>query len=137
MLKIVADTNVLISSLMEKGSSKAVLDLWVAEKFTLVTSHKLINELTTTLKKRKLANRISETDIEALLDLIHEDAIIVTPTHTINACRDPKDNKVLECAVEGKVDIIGTGDGDLLILHPFRNIDILTPADLIKRLKAA
>jgi len=137
MLKIVADTNVLISSLLESGSPKVILDLWVAENFSLVTSLKLINELTTTLKKPKLSNRISEADIESLLDLIHADAIIVNPTHTINDCRDPKDNKVLECAVEAGADVIVSGDLDLLVLDPFRGIDIILPSNLIKRLKAA
>jgi predicted nucleic acid-binding protein len=46
----------------------------------------------------------------------------------IRACRDPRDDKFLEAAVHGHADLILTGDRDLLDLHPFRAIAILTPA---------
>lgn len=46
-------------------------------------------------------------------------------------CRDPKDNKFLELAVSGKADFIITGDADLLSLHPWRGIGILSPADYL------
>ena len=137
MLKIVADTNVLNSGLLGSGPSSIVLDLWRNRKFVNITSTELLDELITTLQRPKIAKRISETDSEALVELIEERSIFVNPKIKFEICRDHHDDKLLECAVEGKVDIIGTGDGDLLILHPFRNIDILTPSDLIKRLKAA
>ncbi len=134
MLKIVLDANVFISSLLETGPSKVILDLWIDEKFILVTSPKLILELINALKKPKLTNRISPSDIESLLTLIQEDAMIVTPTQTINASRDAKDNKVLECAIQAKANIIGTGDKDLLVLHPYAGIDILPPSKLLARI---
>jgi len=49
----------------------------------------------------------------------------------IRACRDPKDDKFLEVAVDGRADAIVTGDHDLLELHPFHGIAILTPADYL------
>ena len=55
---------------------------------------------------------------------------VQTPT-SIRACRDPKDDKFLEVAVHGSADVIVTGDSDLLDLHPFRGIAILTPADYL------
>jgi predicted nucleic acid-binding protein len=45
----------------------------------------------------------------------------------INACRDPKDDKFLELAVSGHADYIITGDDDLLTMHPFHGIEIITP----------
>ena len=51
----------------------------------------------------------------------------------IRACRDPRDDKFLEVAVHGRADAIVTGDSDLLALHPFRGIEILTPADYLAR----
>ncbi len=53
--------------------------------------------------------------------------VVVDIAETIQVCRDPKDDKFLEIAVNGKADIIVTGDPDLLILHPFRDIAIRTP----------
>ena len=47
--------------------------------------------------------------------------------HIVQACRDPRDNKFLEIAVNGEADIIISGDEDLLVLHPFRGIEIVTP----------
>lgn len=53
------------------------------------------------------------------------------PLEQIEECRDPKDNKILEVAVEGKADVIVTGDKDLLVLHPFRGIPIIGPAEFL------
>ena len=55
-------------------------------------------------------------------------------TETLSVCRDPKDNPVLEAATAGDADLIVTGDEDLLVLNPFRGIQILKPADFIQRL---
>jgi len=52
---------------------------------------------------------------------------------TVQASRDPKDDKFLEVAVNGRADVIVTGDKDLLALNPYREIAILTPADYISR----
>jgi len=51
----------------------------------------------------------------------------------IRECRDPKDDKFLEAAVNGRAGIVVSGDGDLLHMHPFRGISILTPSDYLQR----
>jgi predicted nucleic acid-binding protein len=56
---------------------------------------------------------------------------LVTPTTDIQACRDPDDDRLLELAVDGRATHLVTGDADLLALHPFRGIPILTPADFL------
>ncbi|MCB0109573.1 MAG: putative toxin-antitoxin system toxin component, PIN family, partial [Caldilineaceae bacterium] len=53
-------------------------------------------------------------------------AVSVEVTQQISACRDPKDDKFLELAVNGNADCIVTGDKDLLVLHPFEGVAILT-----------
>jgi uncharacterized protein len=58
-------------------------------------------------------------------------ATTVQVTTTIQACRDPKDNKVLELAVSGQAVCIVSGDKDLLVLHPFQGISILSPGDFL------
>lgn len=58
---------------------------------------------------------------------------IVAVEQPVRACRDPKDDKFLEAAVNGRADVLVTGDRDLLDLHPFRGIAILTPADYLAR----
>ena len=58
-------------------------------------------------------------------------AFDIPVTHTITDCRDPKDNKFLELALSASATALITGDADLLVLHPFQNISILTPADYL------
>ncbi len=55
----------------------------------------------------------------------------IEPKIEITECRDPKDNKFLELAVAGNADCIVTGDKDLLVLDPFRNIRIITPKEFL------
>ncbi len=55
----------------------------------------------------------------------------IEPKIEITESRDPKDNKFLELAVAGNADCIVTGDNDLLELHPFRNIRIITPKEFL------
>jgi predicted nucleic acid-binding protein len=50
----------------------------------------------------------------------------------IRACRDPRDDKFLEVAVNGRADAIVTGDQDLLVLNPFQGIPILSPAGYLE-----
>jgi uncharacterized protein len=57
---------------------------------------------------------------------------VIITTHII-ACRHPPDDKFLSLAVSGNADLILTGDKDLLVLHPFRGIDILNPTDYLSR----
>ena len=59
-------------------------------------------------------------------------ALNIQPTITIKACRDPKDDMFLSLAVSADADCIVTLDGDLLALHPFQNVPILTPASFLK-----
>ena len=58
-------------------------------------------------------------------------ALFIEISETINACRDPKDNKFLELAIAANAACIITGDDDLLILNPFRTIPILNASDFL------
>jgi len=65
-----------------------------------------------------------------LLDL-SQTVEFIEVTVQINECRDPKDNKYLELAVSGQAECIVTGDNDLLVLNPFRDIGILTAQEFL------
>lgn len=60
-------------------------------------------------------------------------ALLINVIEIIDICRDSKDNKFLELAVSGKADFIVTGDNDLLVLNPFRDIEIITVSDFLNR----
>jgi putative PIN family toxin of toxin-antitoxin system len=66
-----------------------------------------------------------------LVALLKESELVEVAT-AIAECRDTRDNKFLELAVDGKADYIISGDEDLLVLHPFRGIPILTARDFLR-----
>lgn len=68
------------------------------------------------------------------LEILAETAEFINITEQVNECRDPKDNKYLELAVSGKAECIVTGDEDLLVLHTFRQIDILTVQNFLDKI---
>ena len=61
---------------------------------------------------------------------MHE-AELVNVVETVTDCRDPRDNKFLELAVSGRATHIVTGDSDLLVLHPFRGIIVVSPSSFL------
>ena len=68
---------------------------------------------------------------DELLDLLRGLAVWFVPTESVRECRDPKDDKFLELALAANARVIVTGDNDLLVLHPWRGIEILRPADYL------
>lgn len=90
-----------------------------------------LNELRSVLLRPKL-NAYSPR--EERLQFIEDFETFAIPTavqSSISVCRDPRDDKFLSLAVSGNADLILTGDNDLLVLHPFRGIDILSPKDYL------
>ncbi len=58
-------------------------------------------------------------------------AEMIETGETIAVCRDPKDDKLLELAVSGNADFLVTSDKDLLVLNPFRGVEIITPREFL------
>ena len=130
-LKAVLDTNVLVSGLVAtRGAPRQILDAWLKDQYTLVTSLYLLEELIHVLSYPRIALRLSLTDAElaAILAALSSKAEI-TPghLHLPGVTRDPKDDAVVACALEGKADYIVSGDQDLLTLGKYNHIQIVTP----------
>ena len=126
---LVLDTNVLISGLFFTGTPRKILDATLLGKLELVTSLDLLNEL-----ERVLKDKFSNTGIEVaqMLEIVMNAAVISIPTEIVEAIKDdPTDNRVLECAVSGKAEVIVSGDKHLLKLKKFRDIPILTPREFL------
>ena len=126
---LVLDTNVLISGLFFTGTPRKILDATLLGKLELVTSLDLLNEL-----ERVLKDKFSNTGIEVaqMLEIVMNAAVISIPTEIVEAIKDdPADNRVLECAVSGKAEVIVSGDKHLLKLKKFRDILILTPREFL------
>jgi putative PIN family toxin of toxin-antitoxin system len=92
-----------------------------------LVSRATLLELQAVLLRDKFARYVDRRDIDPFLNYISETAEQISTHSTIRACRHAKDNKFLELAVDGQADLILTGDQDLLALHPFRGIAIITP----------
>ena len=74
---------------------------------------------------------IQPDDITALINLIRLRGELVTPDQQVDACRDPKDNRFLEAAVEGDADVIVSGDADLVDMMKYEDILILSVAEFL------
>ncbi|GGC14303.1 hypothetical protein GCM10011386_02520 [Parapedobacter defluvii] len=60
-------------------------------------------------------------------------AVYINPRHTVTDCRDPKDNKFLEVALSAKANAIITGDQDLFVLHPYKDISIINASTFLEQ----
>ena len=126
-MRIVLDTNVLISAALKEKSLPAMAVSLAARRHTLLKSAVTERELLEVMARPQLASLIAPA-FRDWLGATLAAAELVPITQRIVACRDPRDDKFLELAVNGQSDLIVSGDADLLALHPFRGIAIVTPA---------
>jgi putative PIN family toxin of toxin-antitoxin system len=127
-LRVVLDTNALVSRLLMPNSVPArAVRLAIAEDRILASDDTLM-ELANVLSRPKFNPYVSVEERQMFLRLFGRIAELVQIVHVVRACRDPKDDKFLELAANGSADTIVTGDNDLLVLHPFRGIPVLSPA---------
>ena len=131
--RVVIDTNVLISGLFSTTSIPAKAVEKAATKAQLVATIETLRELIETLHSPKFDRYVRRERRDALLERVASLVEIIDVLQLIRASRDPKDDKFLEAAVNGRADVIVTGDKDLLDLNPFRGIAIVTPADYLAR----
>lgn len=130
-MRFVLDTNVVVSALLLAGSIPRQAFDKALTKGKLLISVPILLELTEVLHRRQFNKYLLEEErMRFLVGLLKESELFET-TETITECRDPRDNKFLELAFCGKADCIVSGDSDLLILNPFREIPIITPREFL------
>ena len=126
MLKIVLDTNVLISAILFGGKPRKILDRVVEGKVDLFISQPILEELEEVLKSSKF--KYPPEIAQAVLTELNSLAKLIIPTVRLNVIeKDPDDDRILECAMEAKADFIISGDKHLLSLQKFRGISIQSP----------
>lgn len=129
--RLVIDTNVWVSLILWQNPVLAtVLDRAVTQ-FQIIGSRATLAELRATLGKPRFAAKMSTTEHQLIFEVIIKNTKLVDVVESVTDCRDPKDNKFLELAAAGGAEHIVTGDGDLLVLHPWRGVSILTPRQFI------
>ncbi len=132
MIRIfVFDTNAIISAhLLRSSISRSAYD-HALEKGIIACSKETLDEFNSTFERKKFDKYISPAERKQNILAFEKMALLVDVTSKVDKCRDKKDNKFLELAVDSLADCIITGDNDLLVLHPFMDIPILSPKDFI------
>ncbi len=137
-MRAVLDTRAFVRALINPKSRSGLLLSKFADRFTIVLSPKVLQEILEVLFRSELTKkykRLGRVDIERVISLLAE-AEVVDPRQTVSVCRDPDDDRFLECAIAGKVDYIVSEDEDLLVTKEYRGIKIIdteTFLDLVRR----
>ncbi len=136
-MRVVADTNTVISGLLWEGSPRRVLDSARAEQIALFTSPVLIVELDDVLKRDKFARRLQRAGVTSR-DLVLGYAALATLVSPVVIepviLADADDDAVLACALAAQAEAVVSGDRHLLSLRKYEGINILTATELLKEL---
>lgn len=126
--RVVVDTNILLSRLLVPGSVPAQAVHRAVDQGQILASEATLEELADVLSRPKFDRYLTVSERQQFLRLFMRIAQWVPILHPVQACRDPRDDKFLALAVNGEAGVIITGDQDLLVLDPFRDVRILEPA---------
>jgi putative PIN family toxin of toxin-antitoxin system len=129
--RVILDTNILISRLLIPRSVAGRAVSRLVQHTQPLVSEAALSELAETLARDKFNPYVSLEDRQEFFRLFARVAEWVPVTTTVRVCRDPKDDKFLELAVDGQATLIVTGDKDLLALSPFRAVAMVTPAAVL------
>ena len=135
MLKLVLDTNTIISGLLWKGNEFQLLQEVERGNAMLFLTPPILEEIKRVLHYPRLKSMITQSGLtpeqllEKIMSLSH---LVVGPLIPITICRDKKDNMFLECALLCNADYIISGDNDLLILKEYKNIRIVPTTNILK-----
>ena len=131
-MRIVVDTNVIVSAVYFGGKPYDLLKLIMEEKVSAIASKEIVDEYEEILarlqhKFPKLSKSIPFQEIVGKLT-------VIKVSSDIRICRDSEDDKFISCAVDGRCIYIVSGDNDLLSLKDYDGIEIITVAQFFERL---
>lgn len=129
MLKVVIDTNIVVSGLLRpKGAPAAILDSATAKRFRCFISESLLEEYSDVLARDYL--HLDQDRAARFVKAFYDVAILVVPRKKVMAARDPDDNRVIECAFEARADFVVTGNTRDFPLQ-FHGVRIVIPRDFL------
>lgn len=131
MTRFVLDANVVVSALLFSESIPGRAFEHARRSGTILVSDASLSELRRVLGRPKFDRYLTLTDRDDFLLALTRECELVEIDEVVRACRDPKDDHLLELAVNGRATTIVTGDDDLLELNPFRGVEIVKPRQLI------
>jgi putative PIN family toxin of toxin-antitoxin system len=131
--RIVADTNVFVSAIILPLSVPRQAVEYALDHSVLLLSESTLHELSGVVFRSKLDRYASRVERTRFLRQLTSTAEFVPIIQIIQECRDPKDDKFLEVALNGRADVIITGDTDLLRMRPWRETAIMSPSEYLER----
>ena len=134
-MKVIIDTNVIISALYFGGKPGVILNAWKNHKFNICINQEILQEYHNTSERlsSKYKN-ISQHDVVQFLELLTTHTHIIPSLNTnIQICEDPNDDKFIYCALASGAKIIISGDRHLLDINGYQNIEILKPLNFITK----
>lgn len=128
---IVFDTTTLVGAAIGRGSvpDRAVRHAFAVDQ--VAVSEAMLAELLDVLARPRLARFLDPELRDEVLALLDAFGVFFMPSERVTDCRDTKDNKVLELALAAGAEVIVSGDADLLVLHPWRGVRVLRPAEYL------
>jgi putative PIN family toxin of toxin-antitoxin system len=125
-VKVVLDTNVLISGIFFSGPPYLILKAWREGRVDLALSREIFEEYSQTV--RILSENFPPIDLHAILTLIEKEAeFYEADSLPSQVCSDPDDDKFLACALASHADVIVSGDKHLLKVSGFQGVQVLRP----------
>jgi uncharacterized protein len=131
--RIVVDTNVLVSRVLLPQSIAGRAVRSAVDAGQLLVSEATMQELAEVVARAKFDPYLSIVERQEFIRLLGRIVELVPIVRQVRACRDPRDDKFLEVAVNVRADLMITGDRDLLALDPFMGITITSPAGYLAR----
>jgi uncharacterized protein len=137
--RVVFDTSSLASAAIRVGAKPNQALMHALACCTVCASEQLIAELREVISRERFDRYLSAGDRQKFLDLVQENfkmfAVLATDVERVDpACRDPRDNFVLALALVAEAAVIVSSDHDLLVLHPWSGVSILTPAQFLEQI---
>ena len=129
-MRIILDTNVLVSGIFFSGPPFRILKAWRDNTLQLVVSTDILNEYHRVATI--LGEKYSQVDISPILELLTVNSDIVTaPPLPEPVSVDPDDDKFIACALAGNTKLIVSGDGHLLDINGYQDIEVLRPRQFV------
>ena len=131
-LRVVLDTNILISALLFRGELSRVANLWKESRVVPVISKETFQEFKAVLEYPKF--RLSKDEIKTIIEeeVLSFFEIVEVTDEVKGICTDPDDDKFIACAIAASADFIVTGDSALCDVGKYRSVKIIKAFDLLK-----
>ena len=134
-MRIVLDTNILVSTLILDGKPRALLNAIITKNHKLIISRNIIEEFVKITATPRIRKYVTKQEVEIFLHDLSLISKLIPVRSRLSVVRDQKDNPILATSYDGHARYLVTGDEDLITLKRFRRVKIVKPAEMLKILE--